>query len=144
MPQTIPIFGNQFPKKVIPLIEAAKNSIQIIVFDWRWYLTDASNPVSIFNQTLIRARRRGVKIEVISNAGDVVRILNSEKIIARKISTKDLVHAKMMIIDEKILVIGSHNYTQAAFTTNHEISSIIYDDEQITEYIKFFNALWLL
>jgi phosphatidylserine/phosphatidylglycerophosphate/cardiolipin synthase-like enzyme len=144
MPQTTPIFGSQFPKKVIPLIEAAKNSIQIIVFDWRWYLTDPSNPVSLFNQALIRAARRGVKIEVISNSSEIVKILNSEKIQAKRIASKDLVHAKMMILDEKVLVMGSHNYTQAAFTTNHEISSIIYDDEQIIEYIKFFNALWLL
>jgi phosphatidylserine/phosphatidylglycerophosphate/cardiolipin synthase-like enzyme len=144
MTQTIPVFGNQFPKKVIPLIEESKNSIKIIVFDWRWYITDPANPVSLFNQALIRASRRGVKIQVISNASDVVKILNSEKIEAKKLTSKDLVHAKMMIIDEKVLVVGSHNYTQAAFTTNHEISSIIFDDEQIGEYIKFFNNLWQL
>lgn len=141
--QTIPIFGNQFPKKVIPLINEAKDSIRIIVFDWRWYLTDSSSPCSIFNQSIIRASRRGVKVQVIANSDHIINILKSEKIQARKISSTTLVHAKMMIIDSKILIIGSHNYTQAAFTTNQEISSIFYDDQHITEYIDFFNSLWL-
>lgn len=144
MPQTIPIFGSQFPKKVIPLIDEAKHSIKIIVFDWRWYLSDPANPVSLFNQSLIRASRRGVKVQVISNADHIINILKSEKIEAKKISSNTLVHAKIMIFDGQILVIGSHNFTQAAFTTNHEISTIIYDDEQIKEYIKYFETLWLL
>lgn len=138
------IIGPQFPKKVIPFINEAKVSICIVVFDWRWYFWDPASPVSLFNQAIIQASRRGVKIQVITNCNDIIKILKSEKIEAKKLLTPYLVHSKMILIDSKILVIGSHNYTQAAFTTNHEISAIIDDADEICDFVKYFQDLWQL
>jgi len=139
-----PIIGKEFPEKVIPLIDEAKQTIRIVVFDWRWYPNDPANPVQLFNQALVRATRRGVDIKAITNIDEIVRILNSQKIKAKKLASKTLVHVKMMIIDEKILIIGSHNYTQSAFTMNQEVSVIIRDPEPLGPFIKFFNNLYQL
>ena len=49
----------------------------------------------------------------------------------------------MMIIDDKILVLGSHNYTQNAFTLNQEISVILSDVCELSPYINFFNHLFV-
>lgn len=144
MTQITAIIGNQFSKKVIPLIDSVKLSIKIVVFDWRWYPSDPANPVQLFNQAIIRAKRRGVKIQVIGNCDDVLKILNNEGIEAKKAITRNLVHAKMIIFDDKDLVIGSHNFTQSGFTLNHEISSYISDCSNIKDYIRFFNSLWSL
>jgi phosphatidylserine/phosphatidylglycerophosphate/cardiolipin synthase-like enzyme len=136
------IIGKQFPDKVIPLIENSKQSIKIVVFDWRWYPNDPANPVQLFNQAIIRARRRGVDIKVITNINDVIKILSNEKIDAKKPLTPKLIHSKLMIIDDKILVIGSHNYTQSAFTMNHEASVVIEGEGQIGDFIKYFSNLY--
>lgn len=137
------IIGNQFSKKVIPLIESAKQSISIIVFDWRWYPNDPGNPVQLFNQALIRAQGRGLNIRVITNIKEVVSILSQQGIKAKKLITPNLVHCKFMIIDNEILVIGSHNYTSKAFTDNYEVSVVINDKDACNRLVSFFNALFV-
>jgi phosphatidylserine/phosphatidylglycerophosphate/cardiolipin synthase-like enzyme len=136
------IIGKEFPKKVIPLIENAKQSIKIVVFDWRWYPNDPANPVQLFNQAIIQAKRRGVDIKVITNIDYVINILKNEHIEAKRSDTTKVIHSKMIIIDDKILIIGSHNYTQNAFTMNHEASIIIEDVLSLDNFIKYFYNLF--
>ena len=137
-----PIIGDQFPKKVIPLIDSAKYSIKIIVFDWRWYPDDPGAAAQLFNQSIVRAVRRCVEVKVITNCEQIVKILNSLGCKAKKLYTKNLVHAKMMIIDNSVVVLGSHNYTQSAFTTNQEISICVSEVGNIDEFIKAFNFIY--
>jgi len=134
------IIGKEFPKKVIPLIDSAKRSINIIVFDWRWYPDDLSNPCQLFNQSIVRAKNRGVQIKVISNMLDIVKLLKDLGIEAKKLLTPNLVHVKLMIIDDDIAVIGSHNYTQNAFTMNYEVSVIIESKDMDFKELKVFFA----
>ncbi len=136
------IIGKEFPIKVIPLINEAKKTIDIIVFDWRWYPQDIGNSVQVFNQSIIRATRRGVVIRVIANNDEIINILNQNGCKAKKISTKKLVHSKIMIIDERIVIIGSHNYTQSAFQMNLELSVILDDFEKIADFSNFFTNLY--
>jgi len=138
------LIGKDFPKYVIPLIENSKNSIRIIVFDWRMYPNDPGHPVQLFNQALIRAVRRGVKVCAIANNKDVIAVLNANGIEAKKPSVSELIHVKVMIIDGKDVVIGSHNYTQSAFTANFEISTYIPDYPDIDNLLNFFNNMYNL
>jgi len=137
------IIGKDFPKIVIPLINNAKKNIKIVVFDWRWYPNDSSSPVQQFNQSLVSAVRRGVHIHAVANNNEIVGILQGVGIDAKKFVSKNIVHAKLMIIDDEIVVIGSHNYTQYAFTMNFEVSCVIDNAEIASEYAKFFNSLYL-
>lgn len=138
------IIGREFPDVVIPLINNAKSSIKIVVFDWRWYANDFSNPVQLFNQSLVRAVGRGVGVFAIGNNSDVVATLKACGVQARKINSKNLLHAKLIIIDGKIIVCGSHNITSPAFSTNHEISMVHEDEESALRFIDFFQSLWSL
>ena len=137
------IVGSQFPKKVIPLLESATKSIDIIVFDWRWYPNDPGAAVQLFNQAVVRAARRGVQVRAIANFDEIIKILQGLKCQAKRIATKGIVHCKLMIIDDQIVVTGSHNYTQNAFQMNQELSVIIHNPENISEFSNFFNNLWL-
>lgn len=135
--------GSEFPTKVIPLINNAKKSIRIIVFDWRWYPNDIGCACQLFNQSIIRARKRNIPISVMTNIQDVVKTLQASKINAKKPQSKRLLHSKMMIIDDEILILGSHNYSQSAFTMNQEMSVIIHAKGQLDRYISYFNKVWL-
>lgn len=137
------IVGSQFPKKVIPLIDSAKKSIDIVVFDWRWYPQDPGAPVQLFNQAIVRAARRGIKVRAIANFDNIVSILKGVGVDSRKLITKSIVHSKIMIIDDEIVITGSHNYTQNAFQMNMELSVILTQPFDITEFSNFFNSLWL-
>lgn len=135
--------GSQFPKIVIPLIEEAKSSIDIIVFDWRWYENDSGAICQLFNQAILRASSRGLKIRAMVNCDDVIKILRSAGIDAKKLITSKLVHCKLMIIDETIVITGSHNYTQSAFQTNLELSVILKNCAIQNSFQEFYNHLWL-
>jgi len=136
------IIGKEFPKKVIPLIEAAKTSIDIVVFDWRWYPQDPGNPVQLFNQAIVRAVRRNVKVRVIANSDEIINTLKSVGVAAKKLITPKLIHVKLMLIDDVIFIIGSHNYTQSAFQMNYEASIISNDLEALLRLKLFFNNIY--
>lgn len=138
------VVGSEFPKKVIPLINSAKKSIKIIVFDWRWYPNDLGGACQLFNNSVISAAKRNIPVKVMTNISDVIRILNSNKVLAKKPTSKGLLHSKLMIIDDEIVVLGSHNYTQNAFTMNQEVSVIINAKNQLDRFISYFDKIWLL
>jgi phosphatidylserine/phosphatidylglycerophosphate/cardiolipin synthase-like enzyme len=139
-----PISGREYPQKVIPLIESAKNSIDVVVFDWRWYPNDSGASCQLFNQAIIRAVRRGVKIRAVANNDQIIQILKNEGCEAKRLKTTKLVHSKLMIIDKKIIIMGSHNFTQSAFQMNLELSVILSGDGWEDSFLSFFNNLWTL
>jgi phosphatidylserine/phosphatidylglycerophosphate/cardiolipin synthase-like enzyme len=134
--------GKQFPKEVIPLIDQSKISIDTVVFDWRWYPNDPACAVQLFNQAIVRAVRRCVKVRAIVSNNEIAKILNDCGCSAKCLITTNLVHAKLMIIDNEIVIIGSHNYTQSAFQTNFELSVILFQPNEIAEFSNFFQNLW--
>jgi len=142
MSQIETVIEKQFPKKVIPLIDSAKNSIDIIVYAWCWYSQNPGASVQLFNQAILRAVRRGVKVRVIANYDRIVNILKGEGCQAKRLDTKGLVHYKMMIIDNKIVITGSHNYTESAFERNLELSVILSNFDNISPFVSYFNNLF--
>lgn len=143
-PEVHTIIGSQYPDYVIPLIDKAKSKIRIVIFDWRWYANSPGSVVQAFNQSIIRASKRGVSVVVISNYSDIVSILKKSGINARKLTTQRLVHAKLILIDDQEVVIGSHNFTSNAFLKNYEVSVHISDKVACLDFENYFNRLWLL
>jgi phosphatidylserine/phosphatidylglycerophosphate/cardiolipin synthase-like enzyme len=136
--------GRQFPAAVIPLIDAAKSSIDIVVYAWVWYPSDPGATCQLFNQAIIRAARRGVKIRAIINNAKTLQALQSQNIEAKALNTSKLVHAKLMIIDSEKVITGSHNYTQFAFHINFELSLVLDGENVAKDFNIFFQNLWNL
>jgi len=138
------IIGKNYPKQVIPLIDRAVKSIKIVVFDWRWYENDPANPCQLFNASIVRAQKRGVNVQACVNSNAIAKPLMENKIDVKIPVSKNLIHTKFIIIDDEILVMGSHNFSQSAFTTNYETSIINKDPLQINEFVLFFHSIWSL
>ena len=138
------LIGKEFPQRVIPLIEQSKKSIDIIVFDWRWYPQDPGSACQLFNQAIVRATRRNVVVRAIANNNEIIKTLNAVGCRAKKIISQRLMHCKIMIIDNEVLIIGSHNFTQAAFNLNYEMSVLLHDAEAALVCQNFFNNLFNL
>jgi phosphatidylserine/phosphatidylglycerophosphate/cardiolipin synthase-like enzyme len=136
------IIGSEYPNKVIPLIEQAKKSIEIVMFDWRFYSCDPGNPTQRFNQALINATRRGVEVRAVANMKDIAEVMNKLGAKIKNLNTRRLVHTKLMIIDNEHAIIGSHNFTISAFTLNYEVSVIIDNINIINELKEYFNNLY--
>jgi len=138
------IIGKQFSEKVIPLIDEAKNTIRVVVFDWRWYPNDPGNPVQLFNQAIVRASKRGVNVQAIVNFDPLVKTLKDLGVNAKKLASANLLHTKLILIDDEVVVVGSHNFTSPAFTKNFELSVFFTDVEIGQELINYFNQIWQL
>ena len=136
------ISGSDFPKKTIPLIDNAQQSIDIIVFDWRWYPQDPGAQCQLFNQAIVRASNKKVVVRAIANNDQVIEILKSVGVNAKRLISTKLMHCKLMIIDKKIVITGSHNYTQSAFQMNFELSVILDKLENTNEFDQYFENLW--
>ncbi len=107
---------------ILKYLEKAKHSIDIYEFT----LTD---PAIIY--AIVKKSSRGVKIN-----GIVSQDYGSfyEKILFRyvkRLCCKKIIHAKIIIIDKKILIVGSYNPSKNAYTRNEEVL-IIYNISQET------------
>ena len=136
------IIAGEFVKKVTPLVESVRSTLDICVFDWRWYPNDVGSPCQIFNQAIVQAVRRGVHVRAIVNSESVAAQLRAVGVEVKRHVSKHLLHLKMMLLDSETLVTGSHNYTQSAFSANYEMSLILSDGVNLKPAQDFFNALW--
>ena len=142
MNQTTTIIGKEFPQKVIPLIKQAKKSIDIVIYDWRWYPDQIGSSIQLFNNAIINASKKNIDVKVITYATHTLEILSVLGIKTTKLPSRRPLHTKLMIIDNQKVIIGSHNYTMNAFTINYEVSAIIQDEEVVKRLIQYFQNLW--
>lgn len=136
------IFGGQFNKKVLPLIASAKDSIDIVIFDWRFDSLEAKTEIAKFNSEIFRAHCRGVKVRAVVNSHQVCDRIKNLGMSAKVLTTKKLLHTKLLIIDKQHVIVGSHNYTESALSSNYEISVFFDMFETQNELIDYFNILW--
>lgn len=135
------IIGREYPQVLTPLIEQSQHCIEILVFDWRWYANEPNSPVQKFNNAILEASERGVKVRALVNNNIMPTILQLQKLTVKRVGTKGMMHVKMIIIDQKILVVGSHNFSKNAFQFNHEVSLLIDDEKEIARCRRYFENL---
>lgn len=137
-----PIIGSEYVEQIITLINAVKRNIDIILYDWRWYEDQVGHPCQRVNIALANAVRRGVVVRAVVNNDISLKSLKAAGIQARQLKDKRTLHCKLVILDQKTLVIGSHNFTRNAFSHNVEASVAIEIPEGITRWREFFANLY--
>lgn len=111
--------------RLLGLIQSAKKSVRIAMFTWtHWDLAKA----------VIDAKQRGIKVEVAldrqSSKGasqKIAKLFKQKSVPIRFSKGNALLHHKFIYIDDGILVNGSTNWTQAAFTKNDDCFMIFHD-----------------
>jgi phosphatidylserine/phosphatidylglycerophosphate/cardiolipin synthase-like enzyme len=110
-------------RTLLHTLHSAKDTLKIAMFTWTHpALTDA----------VIAAHNRGVDVTVVidSNQGSatgaqVVRDLKAAGVPTYLSRGKGLLHYKMAIIDDAVLVVGSANWTRSACTKNDDCFLIL-------------------
>jgi phosphatidylserine/phosphatidylglycerophosphate/cardiolipin synthase-like enzyme len=148
-----PAIGGDFPAVVVPLFNAAGHKIDVLMYEWKWYTHEAAGGVEKFNLAIQAAARRGVKVRVLLNIesmGHAITKINSRTATYLQMAGCEVkfgqigvaTHAKMFIIDDRILVLGSHNISKGSFSRNQEASIVVEGGEAIRAYIDYFRILW--
>lgn len=100
------------------------------------------------SQAVIEASERGVKIRIYLDRSQVEAKYSSSRLFVEKglelrISSNNyIMHNKFAVIDNKIVITGSYNWTASASTRNDENLLVIDDEEIIQRYQKQFKNLW--
>ncbi len=136
------------------LLSGAKSSIRVIMFAASYYPNKAESYTNRILSDLIKAKKRGVTVEVILECtdnirdenlnkknGDVKSLLEKEKIIVYNDDPKVTTHSKLVIIDEYITIIGSTNWKYSAIARNNESSVAISSKELAKHYLDYFKKI---
>lgn len=125
--------------KIIPLINKAEKYIYIPTF----VITHKE-----LTEALINAKNRGVNIKIIVDATSYgTRHSKNEELKIASIQVKGenlagKLHTKSIIIDDKVVITGSMNFSNSGETKNDENSLIIEDEDIAKFYRKYFEYLW--
>lgn len=121
-------------EKIIEEINSSKASIYVQAYGF------TSKTIA---DSLIKAHLRGVKVQVILDRSNM-----SKKGYSKLMDLKEagidisldivpgIAHNKVMIIDEKKVITGSFNFTEAADKRNSENVIIIEDKETVKQYLN--------
>ena len=101
------------------------------------------------SDALIRAHRRGVKVELIQdekssqNNRDAINQLIDSGIDVRSDGKHAIQHNKVMLIDDNIVITGSYNFTNSAEKRNAENIMIIKSDYAAKRYSDNWSIHWV-
>ena len=129
-------------KELLRLIKAAKGNIAVAAYAFS---------TKYLGKALSEALKRGVKVRIILDA-DIARKaysidewLSGERIEVRVIDVKGgSLHHKFMIIDGKILMTGSYNFTNESEFRNHEAAIFTNNKALIQSFAAEFDRIWCL
>jgi phosphatidylserine/phosphatidylglycerophosphate/cardiolipin synthase-like enzyme len=134
------------------MIQEAKTSIQVMMFEMRYYDEHPNSPSNLLIKELIGAKKRGVKVEVILEIKEeedrttlgnrqTGKMLSDGGVGVIYDPTFKTTHTKVMVVDGELTLLGSANWTYHALTSNNEISVLIRSKELAKEIIDYFNRV---
>ncbi len=136
--------NNDFFPALLKAIDEARDEIFISIFSFRAGVHKRSYPDRILAH-LGRAVKRGVNVKVVlENTGKTSdqlsaqnrktkKLLEEQGVVVYLDSPKKTTHTKLIVIDQRLVILGSHNWTQSALKYNNEISLLVESQELARE-----------
>ncbi|WP_456367817.1 phospholipase D-like domain-containing protein [Thermococcus sp.] len=130
-------------EEVLKEINDATESIYVMMFSMLYDPEDSYDEANDLIRALVRAEYRGVDVHVLLDDGvDYNRVaynyLRSNGVDVAFDSPETTLHAKVVIIDGKIVFMGSHNWSESALHWNHEVSVKIVSRDLARSLISYF------
>lgn len=131
-----PLMNKEFFPVLLKAVDGAKREILIAVFSFKAGLHPNSYPDQLLDH-LARAAKRGVQVKVIlEDPGDRQDNLSRQNFKTKTLlekkgvkvymdSPKKTTHTKLVVVDQRLVFVGSHNFTPSALKHNNEISVLI-------------------
>lgn len=120
-------------------LRTARSTLKLCVFT----ITDDR-----ISEQILQCHQNSVKVYILSDnekafdPGSDIKTLAKAGIAVRIDATPNHMHHKFALIDDKILITGSYNWTRSAAHYNHENILITNDAAVVSRYLKCFNDLW--
>ncbi|MFN4226840.1 MAG: phospholipase D-like domain-containing protein [Candidatus Ratteibacteria bacterium] len=147
----VPLFNEKYASNVLSFIKKSEKSIYIVMFETGYYQEYAESTSNQILRELINAHKRGVKIEVILDLSKYPDLREKNFKTAKFLAENGInvyfdredktTHSKLIIIDEKYVFIGSHNWNYYALEKNNETSVLIISEEIAKIFIDYFKEI---
>lgn len=140
-----------YVKALLERIDRARKEIFISAYLFRTLATGKGHPEAVLSR-LTAAAGRGVRIDVVleqNQADDDLSRNNAETATRLRqggirvcLEAPDrITHTKLVVIDRRHVLIGSHNLTQSALGYNHEASVWIDSEPLAEEVLRYMGSL---
>ncbi len=135
-----------FPQ-VSEMLASADKSIHILLYSVNYYTDYPGSNVNLLIDSLETASARGLDVRIIADEyateKPVISLLKERGINIKYDSKDTTTHAKLIIIDSKIIIIGSTNWSHYALDKNHEASVIINSPPLAAQLENYFEKIWM-
>ncbi len=131
--------GDDCENAIVSVLRNASNSVKICVF------TISENVIS---EEIIAAHKRGVSVKIITDndklndLGSDIRWLANQNISVRIDNSSSHMHHKFCVVDKKVLLTGSYNWTKSAADRNQENLLVTEDVKMVSAYLSEYEKLW--
>ena len=140
--KVLPVTDQQYMDNVLPLVEGAQKSIFIAAFHIKYYESHPASNANLLVRRLIYAHERGLDVRVVtdeySTENNAHSILFENGVGVRFDGKERTLHAKLIIIDGEIVVLGSTNFSHYGIDRNMEANVLIHDKE----VARYFENIW--
>ena len=131
--------GEDCRRQLLDLLVAARETLDISVF------TISDDRLS---DAIIAAHKRGIQVRLITDndkaldqGSDIARMID-HGIDVRMDNTENHMHHKFAVVDKRILVNGSFNWTRSATDYNQENILVTNEPKLVAAYFGEFESLW--
>jgi len=135
------LIGSDYFPAVHKALSQVQQSIDIVMYFMIMDPENSTNPVNILINDLIEARKKDARVKVIlenerfKESQLAFETLRRNGIDVYYDTPKTYLHSKAIVIDSRICIFGSTNWSKTAFYNNHEIS-IILDSKETAQAIR--------
>jgi phosphatidylserine/phosphatidylglycerophosphate/cardiolipin synthase-like enzyme len=149
------LFDRGYLQKVPGLIESAQVRVRVAMFQMAVKGRAAKATSRELAGKLWAKAREGKDVRVILNVApgkarvaainrDAAKWLRERGVEVRMLWPVRICHAKMVIVDDRIAIIGSHNWSPSALSGNFEVSVVIRDPGTVRKLVEYFDQLWVV
>ena len=117
------------------------------MFSLTYYLDYPDSNVNVLLEDLAQAHEKGVDVKIIvdewpEDVDKGVSYLMAKGVPIKYDGEEQSTHTKLVIVDSRVVVVGSTNWRYYSIDKNHEADVIIFSTEVAEDFETYFDAIW--
>ena len=139
--------------ELLKAIREAQREVLIATYKMGYNGRASKRHLNALVEALHQASKRGVQVRCLLNMdrentqigrinARASRLLEKRGVITRKGQRGRTIHAKLVIIDEEMIIVGSHNLSESSLCRNFEVSLLIRDPIIALDLKQIYQKEW--
>lgn len=147
------LIDEEYRRELHTTLNSARSSIRIMMYRLQRRVGFGKNQKNIILNILKEKARQGVKVQMIIDierrpgAAYKENLFCARDLVKADVECKELrqsrvCHAKMVVVDDREILVGSHNWSFNSLQRNLEVSVMILDRHQAERVARYFDKLF--